>query len=800
MTIKSFVINTFAKKVKASIVMTSVVCSLQEGTGSKVSREAGELGGVVDRGAHGGRAFNPSVIPLERRWRWSVVQLSGMNYAEDRLDRRAAASALALESASSSSSSGSNIDDALEYDLAKANIVFTKYNYCSSSTSFAIYDYNDAERNVQIHELREAHELAGRAYRDSGRNALASLHFGMAWQFATASNSATAPPDTRIIIWRAVGDYAQMCELAGFPEVGILALLYYRAGGNPNTIAAATDDDHNDDDDDDDDENEDTNNENNNNLKMKPQTTSGCNGYNLDKEVVPCYIAFPIDSPIIDKVIQALSCTTTNSTLSRSPPIDNNNEGNNILPTASEILAKLAQIERLADDAEEVVNVNIVHTFIVNRGILYNVPSILHFWWDDTTTETININNINNDEDDHDVQQYRTLPPVLQLLLLKLLYSSPMGGNCLKLACIAVPYLAVRYPLSSVDGRTLARQYKSHWAYYILVRYLVLGERIKEYRRKAGGGMRHHIPVWDVVFGLLDEYGEEGSSQEYDENGSLKARETYWSILRSMTMKSSSTTTTLPRVMTMVTQHPPLYVVGDSHVLSLSWQTLCIDKQSKTEDERPMICYRTAVPFPATGIKAWHVRSTTLFFTHTNLHTCLHRLPIVVGGIRRTIIISAGEIDCREGIGGSLLQGYYHDCKDAITRTVTDYLTSLTQLAHEYNLQILVMPVAPHAYRSQKNGKSTGRARRRETTHLWNETLRRCLLRPIDDDIVGKSIVYDGIFLLDYFESLQHPDTNSTVGYVLHPSYNADYTHVNSAIIPLVEEAIYKSGCDMTLI
>jgi hypothetical protein len=466
---------------------------------------------------------------------------------------------------------------------------------------------------------------------------------------------------------------------------------------------------------------------------------------------------------------------------------------------ASEILAKLAQIERLADDAEEGVNVNNVHTFIVDRGILHNnVPSILHFWWDDTTTDTININSINNDEDDHDVQQYRTLPPVLQLLLLKLLYSSPMGGNCLKLACIAVPYLAVRYPLSSVDGRNLARQYKSHWAYYILVRYLVLGERIKEYRRKAGGGMRHHIPVWDVVFGLLDEYGEEGSSQEYDE---MTCREDYFrNILRSMTMKSSSTTTTLPRVMTMVTQHPPLYVVGDSHVLSLSWQTLCINKPSKTEDERPMICYRTAVPFPATGIKAWHVRPTTLFFTHTNLHTCLHRLPIVVGGIRRTIIISAGEIDCREGIGGSLLQGYYHDCKDAITRTVNDYLTSLTQLANIYNLQILVMPVAPHAYRSQKNGKSTGRARRRETTHLWNETLRRCLLRPIDDNIVGKSIVYDGIFLLDYFESLQHPDTNSPVGYVLHPSYNADYTHVNSAIIPLVEEAINKSGCDMTLI
>ena len=210
-----------------------------------------------------------------------------------------------------------------------------------------------------------------------------------------------------------------------------------------------------------------------------------------------------------------LSCTSTSS---RSPPI--NNKGNNILPTASEILAKLAQIERLADDAEEVVNVNNIHLFLVNRGILYNVPSILHFCWDEDITDTINTtNDINNDEDDHEiVQQYRTLPPVLQLLLLKLLYSSPIGGNCLKLACIDVPYLAVRYPLSSsVDGRNLARQYKSHWAYYILVRYLVLGERIKEYRRKAGSGrsgMRHHIPVWDVVFGLLDEEGEERNSEE----------------------------------------------------------------------------------------------------------------------------------------------------------------------------------------------------------------------------------------------------------------------------------------------
>ena len=699
---------------------------------------------------------------------------------------------------------------------------------------------------------------------------MASYHFGLAWQCAaaastnSASNVLTAEDvvntprssskdgtatttttekmnddtTTTTMTWKAVGDYAQMCELSGFPEVGIIALLYYRAGGNPNTVTTFTTDDQNNDDDD---KSIDIkhNNNNNNNSKMKSQTTFGCSGYNLDEDVPPCYVAFPIDSPIIDELLNALSCCTTN-TDSPSSTSSNNNSNNskgiNNLPTALEILAKLAQIERRrlgsgAAAAEVVVvdntdihrsqhstvieNLNIdIHTFLVNRGMLYNIKSILHFW-DDTGGDTNNISNTNisKNEEYNIVQQYRILPPVLQLLLLKLLYSSPIGGNCLTLACIAIPYLAVRYPLSSVDGKDLAKQYKSHWAYYVLVKYLVLGERIKEYRRKANsGGMCYHIPVWDVVFGLLHEGGEErSSSQEHDEI--TCCGDYFRNILRSLTLLSlasnsnntkPSSTTMLPRVISMVpTQHPPIFVVGDSHV-SLSWQTLCINNHSS----KTSCCYRTAVPFPATGIKAWHVRPTTLFFTHTNLHTCLHRLPPIVEGVggkirRRTIIISAGEIDCREGIGGSLLQGYYHDCKDAITRTVIDYLTSLTNIAHEYNLQILVMPVAPHAYRSQKNGKSTGRARRRETTHLWNETLRRCLHRPNnndDDDVVDPSSIYDGIYLLDYHESLQQLDANSPVGYVLHPSYNADYTHVNSAIIPLVEEAINKSGCDMTQI
>jgi len=253
--------------------------------------------------------------------------------------------------------------------------------------------------------------------------------------------------------------------------------------------------------------------------------------------------------------------------------------------------------------------------------------------------------------------------------------------------------------------------------------------------------------------------------------------------------------------------HPPIIVVGDSHVLSLAWQTLCIgaSKVSRNNDDIQNVrkqspTYRTVFPFPATGMKAWHARPSTRFFTHYNLHACLQRLP---PSSVRSIILSAGEIDCREGIGGSLLQGYYRNCGDAVEQTVIEFLTSLANIAEKYQLQILVMPVAPHAYRSEKNGKSVGRARRRETMCLWNEILRRELSNGRRQTLSQSNNLqskYDRVFLLDYEEKLQHPDINSPVGYVLHPSYNADYTHVNSAIVPLVEEAILHCGCDLSLL
>jgi hypothetical protein len=152
-----------------------------------------------------------------------------------------------------------------------------------------------------------------------------------------------------------------------------------------------------------------------------------------------------------------------------------------------------------------------------------------------------------------------------------------------------------------------------------------------------------------------------------------------------------------------------------------------------------------------------------------------------------TILLSAGEIDCREGIGGPLLEGYNLDYQNHVRRTVQEYVNAVSELSKQYSLQVLLMPVAPHAHRSDKNGKSAGRQFRRHVIQAWNEELRLALPR-------------EGLFLLDYEQKLRHAEPTSSVGYVLNPMYNADFTHMNSAFLPQLESAIQQSNCDRSLL
>jgi len=378
-----------------------------------------------------------------------------MNYAEDRLDRRARSS--------ENNTEGSGTRDQLVCDLKCAHDVL-KVSLSSSNTT-----------KQSLIELRDAHELCGKTLRDSGQNRQAVYHFGIAWRLCHSLNNKNmcntnvdCNVDCNIIDehdeWRAVGDYAQMCELSSFHEIGVLALLYYRAGGSLADQAPLFD-----------------------STTHSLSTDCGCGMTDCGSS--PCYIAFPYQSPVVDDILDALD------TLSISSGDDRD------FPTASDILGQLALYTKKSTAIKEPVAK--MHTFLCER--IKNVPSILRFWDDGSIVST------SNDQR----HQYRTLPPVILLLLLKLLYSSPISNTFLQLACISVPYLAARFPPSSAEGRLLARNYKSHMAYYVFIRYLVLGERVKKHRK---GKVIHHVPVWDNVF-RLDECNQSrlGTSSLVDE-------------------------------------------------------------------------------------------------------------------------------------------------------------------------------------------------------------------------------------------------------------------------------------------
>jgi len=154
-------------------------------------------------------------------------------------------------------------------------------------------------------------------------------------------------------------------------------------------------------------------------------------------------------------------------------------------------------------------------------------------------------------------------------------------------------------------------------------------------------------------------------------------------------------------------------------------------------------------------------------------------------------------------MGGKRLEGYNESCNEEVRKTVGAYVSSVKQIAKEHDLQILLLPVAHHAYRSEKNGKALGRAQRRERMVVWNDALRdECSMisDSSPENASRDSSLEQRVFLLDYEKGLRHADEKSPVGFVLDNAYNADYTHMNSAFLPLLEDALERCDCDLNLI
>lgn len=694
-----------------------------------------------------------------------------MNYAEDRIDRKA------RHIHNSCNLSPLEIDLYQAHEFLHDETEDSRNDFHRSSSRSS----NSSSSSTAQTRIK-GHELAGRTLRDAGFCAHATFHYGMAWILSCSAKrhgyndrlqeeeeEEDNASDVGDDVARAVGDYAQMVELAGFPEISVLSLLYYYCGGTLDT----------------DYENEcdcwyPQHKTNNPHMKKDKKINSslslgrncGCGFKECGASM--CFVPKQMMESCILKTILADMDSLEENYLSKRY---RKNSKESICAAADilEMIAKsTSRIRREGQTEKRQVGDD------STISIVSEVPASLRFWSNNGPCE---------------------LSPLLKILALKILYSSPIASSFLYLACEALCHLAISLPLGSSLGRRMATTHKSHWAFYVFIHKLVLGEKMKMHRREV---IPYHVPVWDIV-SCLDQRQflrqcspHEGASHAtaYNTDGTkTEESDTLGKHLRNLIVNLDQQENTVEEDTRRVFSLPfpqclpapndenngVMYVIGDSHVLSLGWQTICISNSYHH-------FYRTMVPATITGLKAWHTRENTHFFTSYNLHCCLDRLPKTC----KTIIMSAGEIDCREGIGGSLLQGYQDECDDAVRKTVDQYLASIQSLASKHRLQILLLPVAPHAHRSQKNGKSLGRGLRRRRMLLWNDTLREVCAK-IDHE-------KRSVFLLDYEVGLREENKDSSVGFVLNKYYNADYTHMNSAFLPLLEKSIVDSKCDLSLL
>ena len=370
------------------------------------------------------------------------------------------------------------------------------------------------------------------------------------------------------------------------------------------------------------------------------------------------------------------------------------------------------------------------------------------------------------------------------------IYGSTMTTTTTTTRSVAVETKSRRS--SSSSPAAMARYYKSHWAYFVFIKSLVLGERIKPHRRRLQ--TYHHVPLWDRLWGLDDDDEDDDDETEAsalanhhgitDRGEEAISSERFVAKLRrffhALKAESNDKVDNVFPSWQSVSMPPfhraanekPIFLVGDSHVFSLAWNTIRVPAGRRR---------RLVVPVVVTGLKAWHVRSSTRFFTRSCLETVLPRIDA------KTILFSAGEIDCREGLGGPLLQGYAEACHGHVQNTVREYVQALYELVEDDSnsvLQILVLPVAPHLFRSK--GRIEAQVSRRETMRVWNDELRKLLPHR------------NRVFLLDYADKVQDPGHSSV--YALNPVFNADSTHMNSAFVPILERAIEDSKCDRDLL
>jgi hypothetical protein len=176
------------------------------------------------------------------------------------------------------------------------------------------------------------------------------------------------------------------------------------------------------------------------------------------------------------------------------------------------------------------------------------------------------------------------------------------------------------------------------------------------------------------------------------------------------------------------------------------------------------------------------VREDAGFFTRELLGRLLRRLPEVGAAV-----FSAGEIDCREGVGGPLYKAYveapserlWAPVEAAIAALASRYVSALTSLFSSLTsaATVYLVPVLPHARRPDRSGRAEARGPRRRTIAAFNAHVEaRCALS-------GGAAVF-----LDLGGELEGEDG------CLREDMNCDGTHANNGIAGAVGRALAREG------
>ena len=168
------------------------------------------------------------------------------------------------------------------------------------------------------------------------------------------------------------------------------------------------------------------------------------------------------------------------------------------------------------------------------------------------------------------------------------------------------------------------------------------------------------------------------------------------------------------------------------------------------------------VPKLVTGCKIWHLRDESDFFTKANFEAAMKSIPD-----GSTLLMSFGEIDCREGLLVAVERMRYADLAAGIEFTISIYIAVLKKLAAQRKFTLLVHPVPPVL---------------NETRHIvkqFNAALQAALAK----------LAHARIRYLDFFEQMLSAD-----GEKLADGLALDGTHLHPDYVRLVAKAVEAVG------